>query len=682
MSVRFTGLLREDGTVLPKDFDEVWNLVKPVDDSSGWLLAGIQQTHDAGLIPPRRPRASPTACSPDRTGPARSSSPFAGRVFTFTVGPLSGAWLVTADGTLATRRRAPCPRTFGSRCRRGRCPRSSPIPTRWSEFVQEDGRRRVRRRAQGPRAHAAVVRRGDVREGRSGPIVGQRVADAGRKLLAFPEYAAQRVAESAGSYARDEAGLIARGADFRQLAGRDRDGIGARRRARRSHRGAGTERSSDPLTNADAEGRPPRAARSHARQVQPAAPLQRPEARAAVPAARRAPQPSDHLDRRAARRGQVHAGRELRRGAQAARRLVPGGSGRRRPGDVLPLPAHGRRRPRRRRRAQGRRGLPVFNAESRGRPPGVHAPVHARVLRAVPARLAPRRRQLPRAQGRSRVALRVRGRPARDSARASTSSSCRASRRRPRWHGWSASSASRASSGKRCASPPRSREALTQRREARSGARPRDPQGERRLGGRHRAHARASRARRRPSAPEALLPEGKEAVFQYFTGEIFGRARPENQRVLMLAALLPTVSASDAEAMSGNPEAALVLDYVYRRHLFTDRRRSGSEPVYSSTRCSASSCSTEGRRRLTSDERQQALDRAAGQLVVARRVRRRRRALHRGAGVEAAGRPHAARGPRAARRRPPQGAHQVARRACRRRCARPSRVSRWAKPTP
>jgi predicted lipid-binding transport protein (Tim44 family) len=45
MSVRYTGLLREDGTVLPKDFDEIWNLVKPVDGSSGWLLAGIQQTH-------------------------------------------------------------------------------------------------------------------------------------------------------------------------------------------------------------------------------------------------------------------------------------------------------------------------------------------------------------------------------------------------------------------------------------------------------------------------------------------------------------------------------------------------------------------------------------------------------------------------------------------------------------
>lgn len=46
MSVQFRGLLREDGTVLPKDFDEVWNLSKPVDGSSGWLLAGIQQTNE------------------------------------------------------------------------------------------------------------------------------------------------------------------------------------------------------------------------------------------------------------------------------------------------------------------------------------------------------------------------------------------------------------------------------------------------------------------------------------------------------------------------------------------------------------------------------------------------------------------------------------------------------------
>ncbi len=43
INVHFTGLLREDGTVLPREFDEIWNLVKPVDGSTGWLLAGIQQ---------------------------------------------------------------------------------------------------------------------------------------------------------------------------------------------------------------------------------------------------------------------------------------------------------------------------------------------------------------------------------------------------------------------------------------------------------------------------------------------------------------------------------------------------------------------------------------------------------------------------------------------------------------
>jgi predicted lipid-binding transport protein (Tim44 family) len=43
-SVHFQGTLREDGAVLPKPFDEIWNLVKPVNGKTGWLLAGIRQT--------------------------------------------------------------------------------------------------------------------------------------------------------------------------------------------------------------------------------------------------------------------------------------------------------------------------------------------------------------------------------------------------------------------------------------------------------------------------------------------------------------------------------------------------------------------------------------------------------------------------------------------------------------
>jgi predicted lipid-binding transport protein (Tim44 family) len=45
-SVRFNGLVREDGASQPKPFIEIWNLTKPLDGASGWLLAGIQQAEE------------------------------------------------------------------------------------------------------------------------------------------------------------------------------------------------------------------------------------------------------------------------------------------------------------------------------------------------------------------------------------------------------------------------------------------------------------------------------------------------------------------------------------------------------------------------------------------------------------------------------------------------------------
>lgn len=44
-SVRFSGMVRETPGTAPVGFEEVWNLVKPTNGSSGWLLAGIQQMH-------------------------------------------------------------------------------------------------------------------------------------------------------------------------------------------------------------------------------------------------------------------------------------------------------------------------------------------------------------------------------------------------------------------------------------------------------------------------------------------------------------------------------------------------------------------------------------------------------------------------------------------------------------
>jgi ubiquinone biosynthesis protein UbiJ len=41
-----------------------------------------------------------------------------------------------------------------------------------------------------------------------GAIAGQRVADMGRRMLAFPEYAAERIGHSIAGYAREQSGLL------------------------------------------------------------------------------------------------------------------------------------------------------------------------------------------------------------------------------------------------------------------------------------------------------------------------------------------------------------------------------------------------------------------------------------------------------------------------------------------
>lgn len=43
VSVRYTGRLYEDASVVANELDEVWHLVKPKSGKSGWLVAGIQQ---------------------------------------------------------------------------------------------------------------------------------------------------------------------------------------------------------------------------------------------------------------------------------------------------------------------------------------------------------------------------------------------------------------------------------------------------------------------------------------------------------------------------------------------------------------------------------------------------------------------------------------------------------------
>ena len=52
VSVRFHGLIREEKDAATETFDEVWHLVKPVDGSREWAIAGIEQS------PPQLARAA------------------------------------------------------------------------------------------------------------------------------------------------------------------------------------------------------------------------------------------------------------------------------------------------------------------------------------------------------------------------------------------------------------------------------------------------------------------------------------------------------------------------------------------------------------------------------------------------------------------------------------------------
>jgi ubiquinone biosynthesis accessory factor UbiJ len=140
----------------------------------------------------------------------------AGRIFAVTVGPATAGFRIAADGSLEN---APLA---------GALPdlhlTLSPLnltafladPRQWNEWVIEEGDAdlggTLKELAQTlpwfvEQAFAHVL----------GPIAGQRAADAGRRLLGFPGYAAQRVSEGVARYARDETDLLARGDEFRAM---------------------------------------------------------------------------------------------------------------------------------------------------------------------------------------------------------------------------------------------------------------------------------------------------------------------------------------------------------------------------------------------------------------------------------------------------------------------------------
>ena len=82
-------------------------------------------------------------------------------------------------------------------------------------------------------------------------------------------------------------------------------------------------------------------------------------------------------------------------------------------------------------------------------------------------------------------------------------------------------------------------------------------------------------------APEAdrIGLASREAVFDYFASIFFDSAPVASQRTMMLCTLVPTLTASAAMEISGDRNAAGLLDDLFRRQLFV-QRVSGAEPAY------------------------------------------------------------------------------------------------------
>jgi ubiquinone biosynthesis accessory factor UbiJ len=141
----------------------------------------------------------------------------AGRVFVLAASALSASFAIDAEGHLES--------TLSARDGADVTLRVSPLavpalladPTRWDELVTAEGDPALIATLKElavtlpwfvEKAFASVL----------GPIAGQRVADAGRRLLLIPEYAGTRIGASVAAYVSDEGALATRRIDAKVFA--------------------------------------------------------------------------------------------------------------------------------------------------------------------------------------------------------------------------------------------------------------------------------------------------------------------------------------------------------------------------------------------------------------------------------------------------------------------------------
>jgi ubiquinone biosynthesis protein UbiJ len=138
----------------------------------------------------------------------------AGRTFVISSGPVASAFAIDESGRVASALPAASRPDLTLRLSPLDMPAFLADPTRWDRYVKADGDQALAATLKDlaptmpwliEQAFASVL----------GAIAGQRVADIGRRLLAFPEYAAERVGDSVAGYARERSGLLVTGDESR-----------------------------------------------------------------------------------------------------------------------------------------------------------------------------------------------------------------------------------------------------------------------------------------------------------------------------------------------------------------------------------------------------------------------------------------------------------------------------------
>lgn len=139
-----------------------------------------------------------------------------GRSFSIEVGPSRSGFVIAADGMVVDAPAA-APADLHLTVSPLAAPGLLAEPSRWDELVAAEGDPALAGTLRDLAATLPWVVEAAFAQV-LGPVVGKRVADAGKTALGVPRHVAERLIAGAGSYARDEAELLAHPVRLRELA--------------------------------------------------------------------------------------------------------------------------------------------------------------------------------------------------------------------------------------------------------------------------------------------------------------------------------------------------------------------------------------------------------------------------------------------------------------------------------